>query len=86
MTHSSMTFGRPAHHVAIRGTAWLNTITAAMLAVLRRLDRWQLSLRQERAMSVQDVHDWAQRIQATDPGFAADLHAAAARATNGQEG
>ncbi len=81
MTHSSMTFGRPAHPLAIRGTPWLNRTTAAVLSLLRRLDRWQLSLRQERPMSAQDVLDWAQRLQTTDPGFAADLRAAALRST-----
>ncbi len=80
MSSSSMTFGRPARLTFPRGGSWLAGLTALALAGLRRLDRWQLSAREPRPQTAQEVLDWASRLQATEPGFAADLRAAALRA------
>ena len=80
MSHVSTTFGRPARLVTPRGVLWLGSLAAALIARLRRLDNWLLSSRQSEPQSVEDVLAWACRIEATEPGFAADLRAAALRA------
>ena len=80
MSNSSMTFGRPTRVVIPNGTAWLATITAKVIEGLRWLDRWQLSLQKEEPRTAEDVMAWADRIEHSEPGFAADLRAAALRA------
>ncbi len=80
MSHASMTFGRPQRMVIPRGSAWLAAAAGLLIDGLRRLDRWQLSLKQEEPRSVEDVLSWADRIEHSEPGFAADLRAAALRA------
>lgn len=80
MSNASMTFGRPQRLVIPRGSAWLATGAALLIDGLRRLDRWQLSLQREEPRSAEDVLAWADRIEHSEPGFAADLRAAALRA------
>jgi hypothetical protein len=80
MTDTSMTFGRPARLTVPRGSVWAASVAVALLTALRRLDRWLLGQRGREPQSPQDVLDWAQRIESTQPNFAADLRAAALRA------
>jgi hypothetical protein len=80
MTNASMTFGRPERLVIPRGSAWLAAGASLLIDGLRRLDRWQLSLQREEPRTVQGVLAWADRIEQTEPSFAADLRAAALRA------
>jgi hypothetical protein len=80
MTNASMTFGRPERLVIPRGSVWLAAGAALLIDGLRRLDRWQLSLQREEPQSAADVLAWADRIEHSEPGFAADLRAAALRA------
>ena len=79
MTNASMTFGRPQRLVIPRGSAWAAAAMALLIDGLRRLDRWQLSLNRDEPRSVDEVLDWAARIESSEPGFAADLRAAALR-------
>ena len=84
MTSASMTFGRPARLTIPRGALWFAAATSAVIEGLRRIDRWQLSLlRKEEPRSADEVLELAQRLEAPDPGFAADLRAAALRAMDG---
>ncbi len=80
MTNASMTFGRPQRLVIPRGSAWLAAGASLLIDGLRRLDRWQLSLQREEPRTAEDVLAWADRIEHAEPGFAADLRAAALRA------
>lgn len=80
MTSNSMTFGRPPRITLPRAATWFASGATLLITALRRLDRWQLSLKQEQPRSAEEVLDWANRIEATEPGFAADLRAAALRA------
>ena len=79
MTNPSMTFGRPTRLAAPRGSLWLAGLGALMIRGLRQLDRWQLSHQPQEPKTAEEVLAWARRIEPTDPGFAADLRAAALR-------
>lgn len=79
MTNASMTFGRPERLVIPRGSAWLAAGAALLIDGLRRVDRWQLS-QQEEPRNAAEVLAWADRLEPSEPGFAADLRAAALRA------
>lgn len=80
MTNASMTFGRPERLVIPRGSAWLAAGAALLIDGLRRLDRWQLSAHNGEPRNAEEVLAWADRIEHSEPGFAADLRAAALRA------
>ena len=80
MTNASMSFGRRERLVSPRGSAWLAGAAALLIDGLRRLDRWQLSLQRDEPRTAQEVMAWADRIEQTEPSFAADLRAAALRA------
>ncbi len=80
MTNPSMTFGRPERLVIPRGSAWLAAGASLLIDGLRRLDRWQLSRQREEPRTAGEVLAWADRIEHSEPGFAADLRAAALRA------
>lgn len=80
MTSASMTFGRPARLTIPRGALWFANATHALLEGIRRLDRWQLDLkRKDEPRTAEELLAVAQRLEASDPGFAADLRAAALR-------
>lgn len=79
MTNASMTFGRPSRLNIPRGALWFGTGAAMLIEGLRRLDRWQLSVGHRDSQSANDVMAWADRIEASEPSFAADLRAAAVR-------
>lgn len=83
MTSASMTFGRPARLNIPRGALWFGNLAAFLINGLRRLDHWQLSLKQEEPRHADDVLAWANRIESAEPGFAADLRAAALRSMDG---
>jgi hypothetical protein len=86
MTSASMTFGRPTRLTIPRGSLWFGTLAAALINGLRRLDQWQLSLKRAEPTDADEVLAWASRIEATEPGFAADLRAAALRSMEKQSG
>lgn len=80
MSTASMSFGRPNRVIfPLRGPNWFAHVTAAAISLLRRIDRWQLSVDREPNTPAQ-VLAWADRIENSDPGFASDLRAAAQRA------
>lgn len=85
MSNASMTFGRPTRLAIPRSSIWLATLAAALIHGLRRLDTWLLSQRQDNPKTAEEVMDWASRIEQTEPGFAADLRAAALRSMNGPD-
>jgi hypothetical protein len=74
-----MTFGRPSRVVIPRGSTLLAGFAGRLIGALRRLDRWQLSLQREEPRTAAEVFAWANRIERSDPGFAADLRSAALR-------
>ena len=80
MTDTSMTFGRPTRLVVPRGALWLGNLAGLLITQLRALDSWLLSTKQQEPKNAEEVLAWASRIEATEPGFAADLRAAALRA------
>ena len=79
MSSASMTFGRPTRVALPRGAQWFASLTAFAIDGLRKLDRWQLSLQRQEPQTAEEVMAWAKRIERTEPGFAADLRAAALR-------
>ena len=83
MTSASMSFGRPARLNIPRGALWFATGAAMLIEGLRRLDRWQLSLKNKEPQTAEEVLEWATRIEATEPSFASDLRAAALRSMDG---
>ncbi len=83
MSHASMTFGRPARLSIPRGALWFANGAALLIEALRSLDRWQLSAGKQEPRTAEEVLDWANRIEASEPSFAADLRAAALRTMNG---
>ena len=80
MNDLSMTFGRPFRLVVPRGSVWLASLAGMLITQLRALDSWLLSTRYQEPKTAEDVLAWASRIEATEPGSAADLRAAALRA------
>lgn len=86
MTSASMTFGRPARLNIPRGSAWVAAGFGLLIDGLRRMDRWQLSLLQKsEPRTADEVLAWATRIEPTEPGFAADLRAAALRSMSADD-
>ena len=85
MTEASMTFGSPNRLAVPRGSMWLGSLAAALITSLRKLDNWLLSVKREEPQTANDVLEWAARIERTEPGFAADLRAAALRSMDGDK-
>ena len=79
MTTAPMRFGQPTRLSIPRGALWFGSLAALLINALRRLDRWQLGLPLQEPRTAEEVLAWASRIEANDPGFAADLCAAAMR-------
>lgn len=79
MHAASMTFGRPVRLGAIRPSSLFVGATAGLLATLHRVDQWLLSQRESGPKSRAEVLEWANRLEPSDPGFAADLRGAALR-------
>ena len=79
MTNPSMTFGRPARLSTPHASVWLGTVAAALIHQLQRWDAWLLGSRQQQPQTAEEVLAWADRIEANEPGFAADLRAAVLR-------
>ena len=82
MSSASMSFGRRTSQALPRGVNLLAAFTGALLALLRRIDRWQLGAVRAEPQTAEEVLAWAARIQHSEPGFAADLRAAALRSMN----
>jgi hypothetical protein len=80
MNIASTTFGRPARRPLSRPSALFVAVSAGLIGQLHRLDRWLVERDHPEPQTPAEVLDWACRIEATDPGFAADLRAAALRA------
>ena len=80
MSTASITYGRPMRS-ALPGALFVGA-TAGLIGMLRRLDRWMLDASHGEPRTAAEVLDWARRIENTDPGFAADLRAAALRSMN----
>lgn len=73
---TTMTFGRPERF----DTSFAGRAFTALLSAPARLDAW-LERREQARMSVEDVLAFARSVEASDPGFAADLRGAALRAS-----
>lgn len=82
MSTASMTFGRPTRIVVPRGSIWFANLAFALIGAIRRLDRWQLARQNDEPTTPAEVMEYARQIEATDPGFASDLRAAALRASS----
>jgi hypothetical protein len=82
MSTASMTFGRPTRMVIPRGSVWFANLAYALIGAIRRLDRWQLERQRSEPTTPSEVMEYARQIEATDPGFASDLRAAALRASS----
>ncbi len=85
MTSASMTFGRPSRLAIPRGSLWLGSLAAAIINRLRKLDNWLLGQDGREPRNAEEVLAWARRIEATEPGFAADLRAAALRSMDADQ-
>ena len=86
MSNPSMTFGHYGRGLsAPRGSVWAAHAMAALIQGIRKLDDWLLSARQTEPQSAEEVLAWARRIEAREPGFAADLRAAAHRSLGRDE-
>ena len=79
MSTASMTFGRSTRLTAPRGSLWFGNAAAAVINLLRRLDRWQIERARSEPQNADEVLQWAHQIESSDPGFAADLRAAVYR-------
>lgn len=79
MSSASMTFGRPARLTVPRGALWFGNAAAALIAGIRRLDIWLLSLNSREPRTASEVMAYAREIENSDPGLAADLRSAALR-------
>jgi hypothetical protein len=85
MSTASMTFGRPSRIVIPRGSIWFANLAFALINLMRRIDRWQLERAEHEPRTAAEVMELARRIEKTDPGFAADLRAAALRSNEGED-
>lgn len=79
MTSASMSFGRSHGYPMPRGAILAGHVVNLVIKGLHRLDQWMVSRRSDEPQTADDVLAWASRIEASDPGFAADLRAAALR-------
>jgi hypothetical protein len=64
---------------APRGAHWLGSLAAAVIAGVRRLDRWQVARSAALPTDADGILAWASQIEHSDPGFASDLRGAALR-------
>lgn len=85
MSTASMTFGRPTRIVIPRGSVWFANLAFALINVIRRIDRWQLERQNTEPRDAAEVMEFARRVEDSDPGFAADLRAAAMRSTEAED-
>lgn len=79
MTNASMSFGRPARVGLPAFAPLFGGVAAFVIGALRKLDAWQLRQQSTQPRTAEEVLDWASRVEASDPGFAADLRAAVLR-------
>ncbi len=86
MSNPSMTFGHYGRGLhAPRGSVWAANAMAALIQGIRKLDDWLLNARQQEPQTAEEVLAWARRIESREPGFAADLRAAAHRSLGRDE-
>lgn len=81
MSNASMTFGRQARLTMPRGAVLFANLAFALINGARRVDRWLLSRRPDGPTTPEEVMAYARQFEKTDPGYAADLRAAAMRAS-----
>ena len=79
MTSASMSFGANTRYHPPRGAIWAAAAVGALMNLIQRLDQWQLAQRRSEPRNVAEVLDLARQVEKSDPGFAADLRAAALR-------
>jgi hypothetical protein len=79
MTSASIRFGRPVRVLLLQPAQWFASLAAALAARLHQLDGWLSFTQTTEPSTVEEVLAWAHRVEATQPGFAADLRAAALR-------
>jgi hypothetical protein len=79
MTLASLAFGRPTRVLLPPPSRWLAGLADATAAQARRLDRWLSVAQCDEPTTAEGVLAWASRIEATQPGLAADLRTAALR-------
>ena len=82
MSSTSMSFGRPARLAPPSASGIFVGLTAAILGLLRRLDRSMLDAGRDEPRNAAEVLAWARRIENTEPGLAADLRAAVWRSAD----
>jgi len=83
MSTASMSFGRPIRvdfSAHLGSSCWFAHTAAAVIGLLRRLDRWLRDRAADEPKTPEEVLEWARRIEKSDPGFASDLRFAALRA------
>lgn len=85
MSTASMTFGRPTRIAIPRGSVWFANLAFALINIIRRIDRWQLERQNNEPRDAAEVMEFARQVENSDPGFAADLRAAALRSTEGDD-
>ncbi len=85
MSTASMTFGRSNRIVIPRGSIWFANLAFALINLVRRIDRWQLERAEHEPQTAAEVMELARSVEKTDPGFAADLRAAALRSNEGED-
>lgn len=79
MSSVSMSAGCNSHLAIPRGSLWFGTLAAMLIDGLKNLDHWMIERRKRRTNDVEELLALAGRVEATDPGFASDLRAAAVR-------
>ena len=85
MSTASMSFGRPTRVTFSRGNSLFAGAAHAVIQLLRRIDRWQLRQAEQGPKTPDEVLAWARHVESSDPGFAADLRAAALRTQSRDE-
>lgn len=82
MHAASMTYGQSSRLAAFRPSALFVSAVAGLLGAIHRLDRWLVARGRYEPKTRAEVLEWARRMEHSDPGFAADLRAAALRDHN----
>ena len=82
MSSASMSFGGNTRYHQPRGAVWAAAAVGGLMNLIHRLDQWQLAHRSSEPRNAEEVMELARQVEKSDPGFAADLRAAAQRSQN----